>query len=88
MTSTSIPNAFGGQVLGDDDPDGWANAARVWTVRTFLSEGMQLGAPVAPEEACTWLKRKERSAVLSDRALISLLVRLPDGKGLRTSTAA
>jgi membrane glycosyltransferase len=28
------------------------------------------------EEACSWLKPKERLAVLSDRALISLLVRL------------
>ena len=29
------------------------------------------------EEACAWLKPKERLAVLSDRALIALLVRLP-----------
>jgi membrane glycosyltransferase len=29
------------------------------------------------EEACSWLKPKERLAVLSDRALISMLVRLP-----------
>jgi membrane glycosyltransferase len=29
------------------------------------------------DEACSWLKPKERLAVLSDRALISLLVRLP-----------
>ena len=29
------------------------------------------------EEACAWLKHKERLAVLSDRALIALLARLP-----------
>ena len=29
------------------------------------------------QEACGWLKPKERLAVLSDRALISLLARLP-----------
>jgi membrane glycosyltransferase len=29
------------------------------------------------EEACSWLKPKERLAVLSDRALITMLVRLP-----------
>jgi membrane glycosyltransferase len=32
------------------------------------------------EEACSWLKRKERNAVLTDRALIALLVRLSSGK--------
>ncbi len=31
-------------------------------------------------EACAWLKRKERVAVLSDRALLSLLARLPSGE--------
>ena len=31
------------------------------------------------EEACTWLKPRERVAVLSDRALISMLVRLSAG---------
>jgi membrane glycosyltransferase len=29
------------------------------------------------EDACAWLKRKERLAVLGDRALIGLLARLP-----------
>ena len=29
------------------------------------------------EEACAWLKPKERLAVLSDRALIAMLARLP-----------
>ena len=30
------------------------------------------------EDACAWLKRKERLAVLGDRALIALLARLPE----------
>jgi membrane glycosyltransferase len=30
------------------------------------------------EDACVWLKRKERLAVLGDRALIALLARLPE----------
>ncbi len=30
-------------------------------------------------DACAWLKRRERTAVMSDRALLSLLARLPDG---------
>ncbi len=30
------------------------------------------------EDACAWLKRKERLAVLSDRALIAMLARLPE----------
>ncbi len=39
------------------------------------------------DEACAWLKRKERAAVMSDRALIALLARLPNGKP-ETQTAA
>jgi len=30
------------------------------------------------EDACAWLKRKERLAVLGDRALIAMLARLPE----------
>ena len=31
------------------------------------------------DEACAWLKKKERAAVMSDRALLSMLARLPSG---------
>jgi membrane glycosyltransferase len=45
------------------------------------------------EEIIVWLKPKERMALLNDRALISLLVRLPTSvaapeKGAQAETAA
>ena len=38
---------------------------------------MKLNDAETVEDACAWLKPKERVAVLADRALIAMLVRLP-----------
>ena len=38
---------------------------------------MKLNDAETVEDACAWLKPKERVAVLGDRALIAMLARLP-----------
>ena len=40
------------------------------------------------EDACAWLKRKERLAVLSDRALIAMLARLPERSDAQPKSSA
>ena len=47
-----------------------------------LSEATTIG------EACAWLKRRERTAVMSDRALLSMLARLAETDESRASSAA
>ena len=60
---------------GDVDVDRAMAAAK-------LNEAQTIG------EACAWLKRRERAAVMSDRALLSLLVRLPAEGEAQRDTAA
>ncbi len=40
------------------------------------------------EDACAWLKPRERLAVLADRALIAMLARLPNGAALTETSKA
>ena len=54
--------------LGDVDVDAAVAAAKLNDAETI-------------EDACAWLKPRERVSVLADRALIAMLVRLPSAVG-------
>ena len=62
---------------------GWSDASRQVSVRANAETveavaTAKLNDAQSLEDACVWLKRKERLAVLGDRALIALLARLPE----------
>ncbi len=54
--------------LGDVDVDAAVAAAKLNEAETI-------------EDACAWLKPRERVAVLADRALIAMVARLPSAAG-------
>ena len=61
--------------LGDVDVDAAVAAAKLTDAETI-------------EDACAWLKPKERVAVLADRALIAMLARLPTAVQSATTSSA